>query len=219
MTHLFAVLALAAFAYPDATNAAAWRAESSDPLESYLDIFSHGMAIDQFRADGRECAVTFLTALPPPYLVAAYTCDNAGFRPLPSTRSRPLCYRVTDDRRAVLRYDFASLRVNAFVQVMPGVWTNFPAFRPVTAEELERLHATYRVDSVDWARPVADSGERTWLPLPLWKWASQEVPIRPRDVKSLSAHDGVRVGLDWEGQLRAIADTNAVPDRIYWEGL
>lgn len=40
-----------------------------------------------------------------------------------------------------------------------------------------------------------------------------------RDVKALSAFEGRKVGLDWLGQLRYIECTNAVPSRIYWEGL
>ena len=40
-----------------------------------------------------------------------------------------------------------------------------------------------------------------------------------RNVQALSAFEGRKVGLDWLGQLRYVECTNAVPTRIYWEGL
>lgn len=47
---------------------------------------------------------------------------------------------------------------------------------------------------------------------------SQEVVIR-KPFKSLSAHDGIKVTVDWRGEITYAVETNAVPDRIYWEGI
>ena len=47
---------------------------------------------------------------------------------------------------------------------------------------------------------------------------SQEVVLR-RPFRSLSAHDGIKVTVDWRGELTYAVETNAVPDRIYWEGI
>ena len=47
---------------------------------------------------------------------------------------------------------------------------------------------------------------------------SQEVVLR-RPVRALSVSGGKKVVLDWLGFIRFAADTNAVPGRIYWEGL
>ena len=40
-----------------------------------------------------------------------------------------------------------------------------------------------------------------------------------RNVKALTAFESRKVGMDWLGQLRYVECTNAVPMRIYWEGL
>ena len=47
---------------------------------------------------------------------------------------------------------------------------------------------------------------------------SAEVVVR-RPVKSLSAHNQKKMGSDWVGQLEFVSETNAVPHRIYPEGL
>ena len=47
---------------------------------------------------------------------------------------------------------------------------------------------------------------------------SNEVVLR-RPLRPLSAHDGKKIVLDWMGLVRMATETNAVPDRIYWEGL
>lgn len=52
----------------------------------------------------------------------------------------------------------------------------------------------------------------------LWPEYSQMVKLR-RDVKSLSKHKGMKIGLDWMGQLRFVTTTNGVNDLIYWQGL
>jgi len=216
---LCSALLLAAFQYPASMDRSAWAEDpEKDPLEALQDIFRYGIAVDQFHADGKTCSITFCTSLPPPYLVGVYMAANAAFHPWPSTRSRPLCYKIVEGRNAVISYDFASLKANAFVQVMPAVWTNYPGFRVMSQEEIDQHYATLAHDVLDWDRPDVGDGEQTWLPLPLWRWASQEVPIRPRTVKSLSVRDGKRIGLDWQGTLRVIKDEEAEPNRIYWEG-
>lgn len=216
---LCSALLLAAFQYPSSMSYDAWTQESGDPSESLQDLFRYGIAVDRWYYDSKECTLTFCTSLPPPYLVGLYTSDNAQFRAVPGTRARPICWKVVEEKRAAFRYDFSSLKANAFVQVMPACWTNYPGFRAWTPEELERHYATMQRDDVDWEHPVSAAGEDTWRPLPLWKWASQEVPIRPRTLRSLSVRDGRRIGLDWEGRLRVIEDDKAEPGRIYWEGL
>ena len=47
---------------------------------------------------------------------------------------------------------------------------------------------------------------------------SQEVVLR-RPVRALSVRGGKKVVLDWLGFMRFAEETNAVPGRIYWEGL
>lgn len=57
--------------------------------------------------------------------------------------------------------------------------------------------------------------ERAYSVLPDF---SQQVVLR-RQVRALSVFRDKKVGLDWLGQLRYVECTNAVPMRIYWEGL
>ena len=47
---------------------------------------------------------------------------------------------------------------------------------------------------------------------------SEEFVLK-RPFKSLSAHDGMKIALDWQGRMRFFVETNAVPYRIYPEGL
>ena len=47
---------------------------------------------------------------------------------------------------------------------------------------------------------------------------SQECVLQ-RPFKALSAHDGKKYKLDWRGFVRITTETNAIPDKIYLEGL
>ena len=57
--------------------------------------------------------------------------------------------------------------------------------------------------------------ERAYSMLPDF---SRQLVLR-RVVRALSAFENKKIGLDWLGQLRYVECTNAVPMRIYWEGL
>ena len=59
------------------------------------------------------------------------------------------------------------------------------------------------------------TAERAWS---LFGDRSQEVVLR-RILKPISAHDGKKVVVDAFGIPHFTSDTNAVPDRIHWEGL
>lgn len=58
-------------------------------------------------------------------------------------------------------------------------------------------------------------GERAYS---LFADRSQECVLK-RPFKALSAHNGKKYKLDWRGFVRIATETNAIPDKIYFEGL
>ncbi len=170
--------------------------------------------------DRYSLTVEWATELPPPYLCGIFTAVNAGFWAAPVSRSRPVCFRVVDEKRACLPIDTRRLPVAVFVQVIPVAWTNYTGFHEMSTAEL--------ASEVEWIRDayLPDEGVVEdnvdygilWPARSRTAGCSQEVPLY-RPFRSLSARDGFRIGLDWLGRVRRIAETNAVPGRIYWEGL
>ena len=168
--------------------------------------------------DANFVTVQFGTTNEPPYLVGIYDAVDAQFAASQTTRSRPLGYRIVGEKQATLAFSARGTRERTFIQVGPVSWTNAPGFRIKTMEEMR----SGRVGNFWAGRGTIRSGEENaWLPYPYLPQdkCSQEVPL-PVMFRSLSANDeGVRIGVDWIGNVVFIAETNASPNRIYWEGI
>lgn len=164
-----------------------------------------------------DCVVVeFGADTPPPYLVGIYDAADAQFAAEPQSRSRPLRCRVVNERRACLAVDTRRLPCAVFAQVVPVAWTNHPGFREMTEDDV-RARREYAAATAPVSLP--DSGDgATWLPRSVVDGCSQEAPIKPM-FRSLSASGGRRLGLDWAGRRCWLPASNAVPGRIYWEGL
>lgn len=165
-------------------------------------------------------SIDFDTDVPPPYLVGIYPAVHAQFGPAPHSRLRPIRCRIVKGKHAALAIDTRLLPFPVFVQVLPAAWTNTVGFGEMSADEMESANAL--VDSLanlpgDAIRP-ADANEHAWRRMPLAAGCSQEVPLH-RFFRSLSSYDGYKLGLDWLGRTCRVAESNAVPGRIYWEGL
>lgn len=158
----------------------------------------------------------FATTNEPPYLAGVFDSLDAQFLAAPHTRARPVRYRVVRERRATLRVPEGALRHRLFVQVVPASWTNEPGFREMDVAELHERHRTLKGTYVD--NPPSSGDETAWTLFPTVDGCSQEVPSTP-PLMSLSASGGLRLGTDWVGDVKFIVETNAVPNRIYWEGL
>ena len=190
--------------------------------ESASDITNHVfVAITNGVLDRYFLTVDFATELPPPYLVGIFDSLDAQFPPSPVSRCRPVRYKVVDGKRATLACDTRRLPYTLFVQVLPASWTNEPGFRVLSPAELAERHALSSAEAAALFDAVVDP---SWPALfypsaSLYRRCSQEVPLS-RPFRSLSVRDGWRYGLDWLGRTRKVAaPTNAVPGRIYWEGM
>ena len=182
-----------------------------------LAITLPAVSITNGWCDSDYVTVQFGTTNEPPYMVGIYDALDAQFPASSVTRSRPLNYRIVNERQATLAFPTRAVKERTFVQVVPVSWTNEPGFGKMTIEEMREN----RIGNF-WAnRSVIKSDEeRAWLPCPyLYEdGCSQEVPL-PVMFKSLSADNGMRIGTDWIGNVVFIVETNAAPNRIYWEGL
>ena len=124
-----------------------------------------------------------------------------------------------DGKRATLACDVRRLPHGVFVQVLPVSWTNAPGFRVLAPDEVAARHVL--ADCCANGAAPFERGElaRQWRGRSIYEGCSQEVPIF-RPFRGLSVRDGLVFALDWTGIPRpAVAPTNAVPGRIYWEGL
>lgn len=155
----------------------------------------------------------------PPYVVAVYPLSAAQF----DERHRPLVHVVTDRTWARIEGDFMT-HGGSFVQVFTRDILRDHRFRDALPAEVEgyRVGTDFRTglnlsrDERDWLGVANDT---FWLTMQRPD-RSQGIPI-VREVKSLSANSaGHIVAQDLFGCLcYARAPTNAVPGRIYFQGL
>ena len=196
---------------------------SADERSAQISEFTNHVfaAITGGVLDRYSLTVDFATTAEPPYLVGIFDSLDAQFPPSPQTRCRPIGYKVVDGRRATLACDTRRLPYTLFVQVLPAAWTNEPGFRLISPAEVAERHALSQAEAAEVFGTVLPRTEYEpcYPPASLYPGCSQEVPLS-RPFRSLSVRDGWRIGLDWLGRPRRIeATTNAVPGRIYWEGV
>lgn len=181
------------------TNNPAFRALTVSEKESRYDELRD--QLDQERPLASSCSSTVASA----WSIKDYT-QEPGWASmsayLVSNHTWGVFYR-SDDPNPVLKGKFRRSRDDSSFDV--GEKT----FGPFDTSSGTGYRVLYNEKTSEWTVHRAYS---------LFPHCSQEV-LLVRPLKPLSMHDNLKISLDWLGQMRYQIETNAVPDRIYWEGL